>query len=246
MGIISGYPIGAKIACECRKKNILTKEECERLLSFTNNSGPLFILGTVGASLYGNSRIGFLLLVTHILASITVGIIFRLWKKSSSDNHLVLPSAFGYNTSKRIYFSNLGGIIAESITSATTTIMMIGGFVVLFSVIISILNACGFLSLISHFLTPAFNFLNIPSEFIVPFLTGIFEITNGISLISSVSLSNSLISLILTSFLLGFGGISVFLQVWGITSKTDLSIKPYIIGKLLHGIIAAFYVFLLI
>ena len=24
----------------------VTKEECERLLSFTNNSGPLFIIGT--------------------------------------------------------------------------------------------------------------------------------------------------------------------------------------------------------
>ncbi len=42
MGIISGYPIGAKIAANFREKNICSKEECERLLSFTNNSGPLF------------------------------------------------------------------------------------------------------------------------------------------------------------------------------------------------------------
>lgn len=47
MGIISGYPVGAKIACNFRKNNICSKEECERLLSFTNNSGPLFIVGTV-------------------------------------------------------------------------------------------------------------------------------------------------------------------------------------------------------
>ena len=38
MGIISGYPVGAKIACDFRKNNILSKQECERLLSFTNNS----------------------------------------------------------------------------------------------------------------------------------------------------------------------------------------------------------------
>ena len=38
MGIISGYPVGAKIACNFRKNNILPKIECERLLSFTNNS----------------------------------------------------------------------------------------------------------------------------------------------------------------------------------------------------------------
>lgn len=47
MGIISGYPVGAKIACNFRNNNVCSKEECERLLSFTNNSGPLFIVGTV-------------------------------------------------------------------------------------------------------------------------------------------------------------------------------------------------------
>lgn len=47
MGIISGYPVGAKIVTNFRKENICTKEEAERLLTFTNNSGPLFIIGTV-------------------------------------------------------------------------------------------------------------------------------------------------------------------------------------------------------
>ena len=82
MGIISGYPTGSKIAANFRLNNICSKEECERLLSFTNNSGPLFILGTVGISMFGNSTIGILLLISHLLASITVGIIFRFWKSN--------------------------------------------------------------------------------------------------------------------------------------------------------------------
>lgn len=47
MGIISGYPVGAKIVTEFRKNGECSKAEAERLLSFTNNSGPLFIIGTV-------------------------------------------------------------------------------------------------------------------------------------------------------------------------------------------------------
>lgn len=47
MGIISGYPIGAKIVSDFKDNNICTPIECERLLAFTNNSGPLFIVGTV-------------------------------------------------------------------------------------------------------------------------------------------------------------------------------------------------------
>ena len=57
MGIISGYPVGAKIASNFRKNNVCSKEECERLLSFTNNSGPLFIIGTVGILMFGNTTI---------------------------------------------------------------------------------------------------------------------------------------------------------------------------------------------
>ena len=88
MGIISGYPIGAKIASQFRQDNICSKEECERLLSFTNNSGPLFIIGTVGISMFGNSTIGLLLFITHLLSCITVGIIFRFWKyKKSTFNN---------------------------------------------------------------------------------------------------------------------------------------------------------------
>ena len=49
MGIISGYPTGAKIVSNLKEKKICNTEECERLIAFTNNSGPLFIVGTVGA-----------------------------------------------------------------------------------------------------------------------------------------------------------------------------------------------------
>lgn len=93
MGIISGYPTGAKIVSNLKEKKICNTEECERLIAFTNNSGPLFIVGTVGSGLFGNSKIGFLLLFTHILACITVGFLFRFWKykkapryRTSEDN----------------------------------------------------------------------------------------------------------------------------------------------------------------
>ncbi len=44
MGIISGYPVGAKIVTKLRENNTCSKEESERLLAFTNNSGPLLLL----------------------------------------------------------------------------------------------------------------------------------------------------------------------------------------------------------
>lgn len=246
MGIISGYPVGAKIATNFRQNNICTKEECERLLSFTNNSGPLFVIGTVGILMFKSTTIGVLLFITHLLGSISVGIIFRFWKKNKISNNYIKYSNFGNSKHKNVSLNNLGEILADSITSATSTILLIGGFIVLFSSIISILNSSGILNHCSLLLTPLFNFLNIDVSFCLPLIGGIIEITNGISSISNIACRKLSINIITTSFLLGFGGISVLLQVLSITSKTDLSIKPYILGKILHGILASFYTYIFI
>ena len=245
MGIISGYPIGAKIATNFRKENICTKEECERLLSFTNNSGPLFIIGSVGILLYRNTMIGILLFITHLLASLSVGIIFRFWKKAKDcDSHPSTSKTYA-NTKTPASFSNLGEILSESIVSSIKSILVIGGFVVIFSSIISILKSSGITHMIEITATPFFNFIHISPSFIEPIFTGFFEITNGISSISNIACKKISINILITAFLLGFGGISVMLQVLSITSKSDLSIKPYIYGKLLHGIIAVLYTFIL-
>ena len=247
MGIISGYPMGAKIATNFRQNNICSKEECERLLSFTNNSGPLFIIGTVGILMYGNTAIGLLLFITHILACLTVGFLFRFWK-INSRNHTQNSSSSFYNAKpkKEVSFSNLGEVLAESITTSISTILLIGGFVVIFSSIISILKSSGILANVSIILSPIFTFFNIDTSFVSPLLSGFLEITNGINLISNISCKKISINIIFTSFLIGIGGISFLLQVLSITSKTDLSIKPYIYGKLLHGIFAALYTYIFI
>lgn len=172
MGIISGYPIGAKIAANFRKNNICSKEECERLLSFTNNSGPLFIIGTVGISMFGNTIIGILLFVTHLLASITVGFIFRFWKYKSKT----LNSQNNVKSNvMTISFANLGEVLAQSITSSLSTIFMIGGFVVIFSSIISILNSSGIQNIAILIFSPLFNFLNIDQSFICGLFTGFLK-----------------------------------------------------------------------
>ena len=243
MGIISGYPMGAKLATNFRKNNICSEEECERLLSFTNNSGPLFIIGTVGILMYGNTAIGVLLFITHILACITVGFIFRFWKYSDSsishNSHHIIKSK-----QTPVTFSNLGSILSESITNSISTILLIGGFVVIFSSIISILKSSGLLSVFSISISPILAFFNIDSSFATPLISGFLEITNGINSISNISNKKISTNLIFTAFLLGFGGISVLLQVFSITSKSDLSIKPYVYGKLLHGVLAAFYTYI--
>ena len=129
MGIVSGYPVGAKIASNFRKNNICTKNECERLLSFTNNSGPLFIIGTVGILMYRNTIIGILLFITHILSSLSVGFLFRFWKKNEiiSEKNVYKQKCNNPQLSAP-QISDLGKILTESISSSIHSILIIGRF----------------------------------------------------------------------------------------------------------------------
>ena len=239
MGIISGYPVGAKVVCNLYEKKICSKAEAERLIAFTNNSGPIFILGTVGVSLLGNEKIGQTLLISHILSSFIVGFLFRYWKK---DQINLTFKNYNYERKELVKISNLGEILGEAIKKSIYTILSIGGFIVLFSVIISILTNSRILIIIANLL----EFLGIPYAFSLGFLTGIIELTNGLNQTSILYSTIPIPCILLCSFLLGFGGLSILLQVYSIISKSKISIKSYFYGKILHGFISVILTFLLL
>lgn len=238
LGNISGYPMGAKLACNLKENKICTKIEAERIIAFTNNSGPLFILGTIGVSMFYNKEIGILLLATHFLAALTVGIFFRFWKK---DKDILYKKNLNISkNSCNISFSNIGEILGDSIKNSINLIVTIGGFIVLFSVIISICNEAHIFDIVSNCL----NIFGFHKEYSTAILSGLFELTNGLKVSSSLQAKNLSTNIIISSFILGFGGLSVLLQVYSVISKHGISIKPYLYGKILQAFIAAFYTFI--
>lgn len=244
MGIISGYPVGAKIINKFIEDGTCTKAEAERMLAFSNNSGPLFIIGTVGISLFGDATIGAILFVTHLLSCITVGLIFGIlskynlnWIKSKRN---LRNDAYSYSNSYNI--SDLGTILSNSITNSISTILLIGGFIVLFSIIISILNSLNFID----FIAKVFYTIGIPIEYGKSILTGLLELTNGVNAVSAIHSKHMSSQIIVAAFLLGFAGFSIFLQIFSIAAKNNLSMKPYFVGKIFQGLIAAIYTFVIL
>ena len=262
MGIISGYPIGAKIINKFVEEGTCTKSEAERMLAFTNNSGPLFIIGTVGISLFGDIKIGIILFITHILACLTVGILFGITSRKKYSRSISSNNIDNKNTNNRIInrttnswkrcnstvksnaytVSDLGTILSNSINNAISTILLIGGFIVLFSIIISICNNLKIIDYSSNFL----RYVNISPEYGKCIITGLLELTNGVNLISLLHTKQMSIQIIVCAFLLGFAGLSIFLQIFSIASKNNLSMRPYILGKILQGIFAAVYTYIIL
>lgn len=228
MGITSGYPVGAKVASDLYKDNLCSKIEAERLISFTNSSGPLFIISSVGIGMFNNEEIGLMLLFTHFLASLTVGIIFKHYKSNSTSNII----SHSNKKANNINLSNIGMYMAEAINKSISTLLLICGYIVFFAVLNEILTV----TLLR----------NINNDLIISLINGFLEITSGLKKISLLENYKLKFILPLASLILGFGGISVHMQVASIISESKLSMKPYLIGKTLQGIISAIYMFLFV
>lgn len=266
LGVTSGYPVGAKITCDFRTKGDLSRTEAERLLAFTNNSGPLFIVGAVGTGLYGSAKIGMLLLACHFLACLTVGFLFRFYKadrvnkkgagrfkigknrragrKGKAGMNLIKAFRNKLLESSRSNDANIGSVIGDSVRNSVGTILAIGGFIVLFSVIISLLTETGIVEAASNMLAGLLSPFGADKSVIKGILSGFFEITTGSSLVSSAAGVSIFMQLPAASLVIGWAGLSVHFQVFSIASKTDVSIRPYLIGKMLQGILSAIYTWL--
>ena len=79
LGLVGGYPIGAKTAADLYRKGLLSRPEAERLLAFCNNSNPVFLISVLGVGVFGSVRAGVWLWLIHLLSALLTGLLFRNW-----------------------------------------------------------------------------------------------------------------------------------------------------------------------
>ncbi|WP_146057658.1 hypothetical protein [Caloramator fervidus] len=226
MSIFTGYPTGAKIVSQLIEEKKITSYEGQKILNFASTSGPLFIIGAVGIGMFKNKTIGYIILFSHIIGSIINGIII---------NKLCYPSNL-YNNNINLNIKKRGKNLTNTITNSLYTIGIIGGYIIFFSVVIELIK-----------ITNIFNVIETCLSFFVPInlaqsisllLQGVIEITNGCNLIALSKIPLQL-KIIITTFLISFSGFSIIMQVYSITSSSNINIKTYIFSKTLHAIISS-------
>jgi len=251
MGMASGYPSGAKLTARLRQEGQLTKIEAERLVSFTNCSNPLFIFGAVSIGFFGNASLGILLALAHYLGNISVGLIMRFYgkdeeKTSEKSQRFSIMTAFRELHRTRLKEQRpIGRLLGDAVVSSVQTLLMIGGFIILFSVINKLLFHLQITAFLAQFIELILVSLKLPELLSIPFISGLFEITLGSQLTSQVQEATLMQQAVITSFILAFSGFSVQAQVASITSQTDITFKPFFIARIMHGIFASLYAFLL-
>ena len=241
IGLLTGFPVGAKACSDLVKNKMLTKKEGQYLLTFCNNASPMFIISYISIltlKIKGNQyRFLGIIYASAILSALLYRIVHHIQNNSfvAPDNIAVTESitlraadlprkACAPNPPKRITFA----IIDNAIMDGFDVITKVGGYIVLFSILTNVILT------------------NLPKNAIYSLLSvGLLEITNGINVIGSSSLTyGTKIALILP--ITAFGGISSIAQTKSVTDKSGLSIKSYIFYKLINAcitlLIALFFV----
>ncbi|MEK4565435.1 sporulation integral membrane protein YlbJ [Alkalihalobacillus sp. FSL R5-0424] len=253
MGLASGNPAGAKLAARLRQQKKVTRVEGERLAAFTNSSNPLFLFGAIAVGFFHNPALGLLLAAAHYLGNILVGLSMRYYgrkeetyeRTTETRSRFSLKEAFSRMHTERIQDGRpIGQLLGDAVQSSVRTLLLVGGFIILFSVVNKMLSISGFTDLFAQGISWMFSLFQLSSHLSMPFISGLFEITSGAHLLSTVD-AHLLEKVIVASFFIAFGGFSIQAQVASILSETDLRFKPFFIGRLLHGCFSAVLILLL-
>ncbi|MDP9742061.1 sporulation integral membrane protein YlbJ [Peribacillus frigoritolerans] len=253
MGLASGFPAGAKFTVRLRQEEQLTRIEAERLVCFTNSSNPLFLFVAVAVGFFHNPHLGIILALSHYLGNICVGIIMRFyrWKEEKSHAKVLtkLPSirqAFGQMHRTRIKETRpFGSLLGDAVLSSIQTLLMIGGFIILFSVVNKLLFHMNITGLLASGVGGILHIFNFPDSLSLPFISGMFEMTLGSKLTSTVEEATLFQQTVMTSFILAFNGFSIQAQVASIIAATDIRFTPFFLARIAHGLLASIITILL-
>lgn len=248
MGLASGFPLGAVLTTDLRKQELINKSEAERLVSFTNTADPLFMFGAVAVGMIGHPEVGIAIAAAHYLSSLSVGIAMRFYKRN--DPITPEPAAYRGNiflrSLKAMFEARkrdnrpLGMLMGDAVRKSVDTLLLIGGFIIFFSVAIKVLDILGVVKTLSGIISLVLVPAGLDPGLAPSLVSGLFELDLGCQLASSSTAPLRDIVLI-SGVIIAWSGLSVHAQVASIASDTDINITPYILARLLHSILAGVY-----
>lgn len=215
---IGGYPIGAIMLSRLCKSGQISRSAAEVAQCFCYSSGPAFILGTVGITIFGSSKIGMILFlscfISNIISAILLGNIFR--KEFALNKKIISDETLSYANE-----------LVASITAVSVSLAEISAVIVAFSLAVSTLEYVGFIPFAVKLLS-RFN----ENQYIKQIFVSFIEITN-ISYMPNYCYA----FLPLIAGMFSFGGICVLIQIFT-TVKNTYSIKYLIISRIPMAILS--------
>lgn len=218
LGLVGGYPTGAKTALALYHDGQCSRRETEHMLAFCNNCGPGFLLGSVGFGVFGSFSCGVILFFIHALAAVLTGIL------------LAPPCPDTFSGSKQETSTPpIPAVFVSSVIEAMHAFINLSAFVLCFAALTRLAQLSGLVDILAALLP-------FSQENSTHFLLGLLEMSTGTLQLSHGALAERMM---LASAIVGWGGASVHCQVLSLMQDTGLSPGLYFKGKALHGLLSA-------
>jgi len=223
IGFLSGLPMGAKSTADLVCSGKIDNKEGNFLLSMCNNASPIFIMSYIATNQLKIPGIRLHLFFLIYGSSIISAISYRAYHNYKLKKIHACLSICEISDNKQIEDSSSKfsfDLLDNSIMNGFEVITKIGGYIILFSILAQIINEIG----------TGFRLHK-------AIIMGILEITTGIDQICKIPIDTN-IKIVLVSLLTSFGGLSGLAQTKSVLGKSRLSIKSYILVKLLSAFVA--------
>lgn len=208
-GFLFGFPMGSKNCALLYKKQQISKKEAELLTILCNNISPVFVGSFIVEQTLQTPS---LLIPSYLflyLPPIILGNLFLRFQKNPAS-----VEALSFKKMPAPRFQMNFKIIDTGIMNGFETLTKLGGYIMFFSMIASLL---------SHLRLPVF---------LYHILIGVIELTNGILGLSHFNAYPTFQYVAAMGFT-AFGGISGLAQTFSITKDCHFSRKRYILYKLI-------------
>ena len=217
MAILSGYPMGAKITGDLVKSGVLSPEKGRHILSYSLVTGPAFILGTIGLFI-GSSKAALIVAVAHYLGAVCNGL---MWQCKDGT---CLERVEKRRNSETFKNNNILDNFTDAILAGFRAMAIVLAYLILFMILAELVENTGILGVL-------------PGTASSSFFKGILEMTMGISALGMCDISIGQ-KVVLTSFLVSFGGMSVIGQSLSVSGGGWLHFSELLRIKLSHGLLA--------
>lgn len=229
LSVTGGYPVGTQTVAQLYTQGQLTRKQACHALTFCNNTGPAFLVSICGVGLLQSLPKGLLLYGVHVLSALAVGWLLRDRKVVTHGRRATCKSV--PTASAQVPLS----CFLNSVQQAGITALRVTAFIIVFVILRAILLETGLLTLLAIGLRPLCYLLGCAPEASTALLAGMLELTYGLHSLPEGAGATVLPAM---SFLVAFGGFSVWAQSLAMLTNTDLPALPFVRGKVLHAVLA--------
>ena len=210
MSVLSGYPVGARVLADLYEKGCIDREDVLRATSFSSTSGSMFVLGSVGSSILGSVKAGWVILICHYLGAMLNGLLFCLRKRNAGRVIRTLPSD-----------RSVDNVLSDAMYESVLSLALVGGFIAVANLLADM--ATDVVELVGG------SFLAEPNLFSGLFFS-FFEVTRGCVVFAQCALPPYLVAA-LSAGAISFGGLSVVFQTVAFVGKAGVGAGKVLLRK---------------